>query len=123
MRICNAIIADTIASIPYQLGWFSKQPQELREEVAQDSDWSFQDNDAELNLSAYFLLWLLTVIQLQDHLTKGQRTWVKGRLTYISNKLGLKTAATMSQVWNNPIHSFNAFVILELDLPFCFLNS
>ncbi|KAK4073057.1 transcriptional regulator family: Fungal Specific TF [Purpureocillium lilacinum] len=98
MRISNGVIADTIASIPYQLGWLSKQPKELREEMFRDRKWSFQDNYAELGLSAYFLLWVLTVIQLQDYLTKGQRAWVKGRLRYISNDLGLKTAATMSQL-------------------------
>ncbi|KAL3954958.1 hypothetical protein ACCO45_010521 [Purpureocillium lilacinum] len=89
-------IADIIASVPYQLGWFAKH-QDLRER-AQLSGFACGEDDAEKGLAGYFLLWPLTCIQGQDYLTDAQRTWVKGRLKCIGNQIGVRYGNMLSQL-------------------------
>lgn len=95
-RTCVEAIADIIASVPYQLGWFAKH-KELSER-AQLSGFACGEDDAEKGLAGYFLLWPLTCIQGQDYLTDSQRIWVKGRLKCIGNQLGVRYGNMLSQV-------------------------
>ncbi|UNI24243.1 hypothetical protein JDV02_010006 [Purpureocillium takamizusanense] len=95
-RVCVEAIADIIASVPYQLGWFAKH-QDLRER-AQLSGFACGEDDAEKGLAGYFLLWPLTCIQGQDCLTDAQRIWVKGRLKCIGNQVGVRYGNMLSQL-------------------------
>lgn len=67
---------------------------------------------------ACFLARMLTVVQLQDCLTKSQRTWVRGRLQYLSEALGVKIATTMPEefpfVMAWPRLPFHIFLLLSL---------
>ena len=95
-KTCVDAIADIIASVPYQMGIFTK-----RKDLAgmiQHSVFGCGEDSSEKGLAGYFLLWPLTCIQGQDYLTDAQRTWVKGRLQSIGSQLGVRYGNMLSQV-------------------------
>lgn len=95
-RVCVEAIADIIASVPYQLGWFARH-EHLRER-AQLSGFACGEDGGEKGLAGYFLLWPLTCIQGQDYLTDSQRAWVKGRLRCIGGRIGVRYGYMLSQM-------------------------
>lgn len=96
VRICVSAITDIIASVPYQMGLFSKR-RDLRNN-ATHSVFGCGEDTSEKGLAGYFLLWPLACIQGQDYLTDSQRLWVKGRLKSIGNTLGVRYGNLLSQV-------------------------
>ncbi|KAH8129971.1 hypothetical protein ACSS6W_003031 [Trichoderma asperelloides] len=96
-RICVENITDIIASVPYQLGWFSTRKHLFHQ---QESLVAFAcgDEDSSKSLAGYFLTWPLACIQGQDYMTDNQRTWAKGRLTYIGRELGVSYALMLTQL-------------------------
>lgn len=95
-RTCVDLITDIIASVPYQLGWFSKRKELLERDNL--STFGCGEEDALKGLPGYFLTWPLTCIQGQDYTTDAQRAWTKGRLNYIGNQLGIRYANMLNQV-------------------------
>lgn len=98
-RICVDTITDIIASVPYQLGWFSHRQGLL--DQANLSAFGCGEEDAQKGLPGYFLTWPLTCVQGQDYTTDAQRVWVKGRLHFIGNQLGVRYANMLTEVWWN----------------------
>lgn len=92
--VCE-VTTDIIASVPYQLGWFTKRKDLL--ERANLSSFGCGEEDAQKGLPGYFLSWPLTCIQGQDYSTDAQRAWVKGRLEFIGNQLGVRYALMLAQ--------------------------
>ncbi|KAF5022761.1 hypothetical protein F66182_5176 [Fusarium sp. NRRL 66182] len=95
-RMCVDTITDIISSVPYQLGWFSKRKDLL--EKANLSSFGCGEEDALKGLPGYFLTWPLTCIQGQDYTTDAQRAWVKGRLRFIGDQLGIRYANVLNQL-------------------------
>lgn len=95
-RTCVDTITDIISSVPYQLGWFSSRRELL--ERANLSAFGCGEEDALKGLPGYFLTWPLTCVQGQDYTTDAQRAWVKGRLEFIGNHLGVRYANVLKQV-------------------------
>lgn len=95
-RTCVENITDIIASVPYQLGWFAKRRDLLAR--ANLSAFGCGDEDALKGLPGYLLSWPLTCVMGQDYTTDNQRAWVKGRLEFIGNQLGVKYAHMLTQV-------------------------
>ncbi|KFG83470.1 putative negative acting factor [Metarhizium anisopliae] len=96
VRTCVEAISDIIASVPYQMGLFSKR-KDLRSH-ATHSVFGCGEDTSEKGLAGYFLLWPLACIQGQDYLTDSQRAWVKGRLKSIGNTLGVRYGNLLSQL-------------------------
>ncbi|EWZ92749.1 hypothetical protein FOWG_05779 [Fusarium oxysporum f. sp. lycopersici MN25] len=95
-RTCVDTITDIISSVPYQLGWFSSRRELL--ERANLSAFGCGEEDALKGLPGYFLTWPLTCVQGQDYTTDAQRAWVKGRLEFIGNHLGVRYANVLKQL-------------------------
>ncbi|KHE79028.1 hypothetical protein GE21DRAFT_10302, partial [Neurospora crassa] len=57
-----------------------------------------EDDDGIKGLSGYFLTWPLACVMGQDYLTEDQRTWVRGRLRYIGQELGIRYANILAQL-------------------------
>lgn len=95
-RTCVDVITDIIASVPYQLGWFSKRKDLLERNNL--SSFGCGEEDAPKGLPGYFLTWPLTSVAGQDYTTDAQRTWVKGRMAFIANNLGVRYANILNQV-------------------------
>lgn len=96
-RISAETITDIIASVPYQLGWFSTR-KHLFQHQESFAAFACGDEDGTKSLAGYFLTWPLACIQGQDCTTEAQRTWARGRLTYIGRELGVAYALMLAQV-------------------------
>ncbi|KJZ72389.1 hypothetical protein HIM_08192 [Hirsutella minnesotensis 3608] len=95
-RTCANAIVDTIASIPYQLGWFAKRRELL--DQANFSTFGCGEEDAQKGLGGYFVTWPLSCIYGQDYITDSQRLWVQGRLEFIGTQLGVRYAHMLTEV-------------------------
>lgn len=115
-RICVENITDIIASVPYQLNWFSTRKHLL--DRASLSGFACGLEDAQKCLAGYFLTWPLACVQGQDYTTDSQRTWVQGRLQFIGSRLGVRYALMLSQVWKLQLWKF-PFGSLSLLSKFC----
>lgn len=96
-RTCVNVMTDIIASIPYQLGWFATRRELL--DKANLSSFACGDEYAPKGLPGYFLTWPLACMAGQDYTSDSQRAWVKGRLMYIANTLGVRYANMLVKVW------------------------
>lgn len=95
-RTCIDTITDIIASVPYQLGWFNNRKHLL--EPFHLSAFGCGDEDVPKGLPGYFLTWPLSCVHGQDYASDSQRAWVRGRLEYIGNRLGVRYADLLAQV-------------------------
>ena len=95
-RVCFDTITEIIASVPYQLGWFSKREHLL--ERANLSAFGCGDEAAPKGLPGYFLTWPLACVNGQDYATDSQRAWVRGRLQYIADNLGIRYASMLTEL-------------------------
>ncbi|KAI9901394.1 hypothetical protein N3K66_003211 [Trichothecium roseum] len=95
-RTCTEAIADIIASVPYQLGYFSNRKHLL--DGVNLSSYGCGDEDALKGLPGYFLTWPLTCIYGQDYTLDSQRAWVRGRLEFIGNQLGVRYAHILAKL-------------------------
>ncbi|KAF3763764.1 hypothetical protein M406DRAFT_85177 [Cryphonectria parasitica EP155] len=96
-RTCVDTITDIIASVPYHLGWHLK-PERKHLLERQLSGFACGEEDSLKGLAGYFLSWPLGCIQGQDYTTDAQRSWIKGRLRYIADELGVKYAHILCQL-------------------------
>ncbi|KAI5859920.1 hypothetical protein GGS23DRAFT_614380 [Durotheca rogersii] len=88
-RVCVETIADVIASVPYHLGVTAAGGEEEEEEEEEGEEGV--DGGVKA-LAGYFLTWPLANLTSQDYTTDAQRAWIRGRLTYISDALGVRYA-------------------------------
>ena len=94
--IAIELITDLVASIPYQLGWFSKR-RDLLDKVGLDSYYC-GENDTPKGLAGYFVAWPLSCILTHDDSTEDQKTWARGRLQYVADVLGIRYATMLTRV-------------------------
>lgn len=95
-RTTQETITDLLASVPFMLGWFSKRKHLL--ERAGLSSYGCGDEDAPKSLPGFVLTFPLTCIINQDFTSDSQRAWVRGRMNFISQELGVRSAYLMGQV-------------------------
>ena len=134
-RVCAEVISDVLASVPYHLGWHYRTRKRRGQGGRGNRSWDHADYEDEdegeeeqdeeqlsgfgcgedeegiKGLAGYFLTWPLACVMGQDYLTEDQRTWVRGRLRYIGDELGIRYANILAQVscesrfpWFLPCH-------------------
>lgn len=106
-RICVESITDIIASVPYQLGWFSTRKHLFQQDGL--TGFACGEDDSSKSLAGYFLTWPLACIQGQDYVTDNQRAWARGRLVYIGKQLGVSYALMLTQVSS---HSLQLLIVM-----------
>jgi hypothetical protein len=94
-RICEGMISEIIASVPYHLGW-RRDGNVLRK--SRRSGFACGEEGTRKALPALFLLWSLTCVKNHDISTEEQRAWAMGRLKFIADEAGLKYANIVNQV-------------------------
>ncbi len=94
-RICEHTISEIIASVPYHLGWRSRDHALGHSDV---SGFACGEEGTYKALPALFLIWSLTCVKNHDIATEDQRAWVRGRLRFIANEIGLKYARIVNDV-------------------------
>ncbi|KAK3684190.1 hypothetical protein B0T22DRAFT_271386 [Podospora appendiculata] len=99
-RISEGAITDIIASIPYHLGWHTKQHMRgmSHDSNSEHSGFACGEDAPTKALPGLFLIWSLTCIKNFDLSTEEQRAWAKGRLRFIEEQVGLKYARIVNDV-------------------------
>lgn len=94
-RVCEGVISEVIASAPYQLGW---HPDGKSLGHSGLSGFACGEENSHKALPALFLIWSLTCVKNHDMSTDEQRAWVKGRLKFIADEVGLRYANIVNEV-------------------------
>lgn len=104
-RLGTDAVNDIIAGIPYHLGWkANKEGSSKRFAVAGDNCFAFGDNqNTPRALGAYLSTWPIFSAYCSDFATDAQRTWLRGRLHYITDVMGINQAGTLALVSSAPI--------------------
>ncbi|KAK3392217.1 hypothetical protein B0T20DRAFT_50313 [Sordaria brevicollis] len=95
--ICEGTIAEVISSVPYHLGWHTKQEGLFDNDTDRSGFACGQENTIKA-LPAWFLIWTLTCVKNHDMTSDEQRIWVKGRLRFIGDHVGLKYAHVVNDL-------------------------
>jgi hypothetical protein len=98
-RIGEEIITDILASVPNFLDLDWQKPSDLRD--FGHSANSFPVGDANIGnrgLGGLFLLWPLISAASSDYCTAAQREWIKGKMRFIGESMGIGRATLLSQV-------------------------
>ncbi|KFY43072.1 hypothetical protein V495_04181 [Pseudogymnoascus sp. VKM F-4514 (FW-929)] len=97
-RLGTDAVNDIIAGIPYHLGWkANREGSSKRFAVAGDNCFAFGDNqNTPRALGAYLSTWPIFSAYCSDFATDAQRTWLRGRLHYITDVMGINQAGTLA---------------------------
>jgi hypothetical protein len=91
---CIELIDGIIASIPYFLGWKGYPNGTLSGE----SQSACGSNSKVIGVGAFYVMWPMFVAANSDFATPEQSAFVKGRLIYIAEHLGISQAHQLIQV-------------------------
>lgn len=99
-RQCVEVISDILASVPYHLGWHVKHRHDRDSQIYAQEKGAFACGEEEdmKALAGYFLTWPLACAMSQDYATDSQRLYIRGRLKYIGDGLGIKYSHILSQL-------------------------
>lgn len=93
------LMADIVAAVPYHLGWHVDEAGNLK---GADTDAGTFPNDNHVTspraLGGFYSIWPLFCVMSADYTTDSQRAWVKGRMTYIADVMGLNQARVIGNV-------------------------
>ncbi|KAH8670232.1 hypothetical protein BGZ60DRAFT_486323 [Tricladium varicosporioides] len=91
--VCRQLIEDTVASVPYIFGW-NKETDPL---MADNSSFACGMNDTTTvkSLWGIFVMWPLFAAATSDFVLPSQETFLRARLTYISETLGIYQASVL----------------------------
>lgn len=95
--ICNTLIEDIVASVPYFFGWNA----DTDPRSATRNERSF--NDSIKGVSGVFLMWPLFAAASSDFCSDSQRAFLRGRLTFIAENMGICQAHILLNVSNPSI--------------------
>jgi hypothetical protein len=97
----KGLIEDIIASVPTFLGTADEAL--ILDSQIKDSYACGNSQSTGTGLSAKFILWPLFVVFSSDFTTEMQREWVRGRLRFMSESIGVGMAQRFSKVWPSQI--------------------
>ncbi|KAK4455421.1 hypothetical protein QBC34DRAFT_67644 [Podospora aff. communis PSN243] len=95
--ICAGNIAEIIASVPYHLGWHTKQ-RHILESNPQLSGFVCGEEVPLKALPAFLLIWSLVCLRTHDASSDEQRAWAEGRLRFIADSVGIRYAHALSEL-------------------------
>lgn len=99
VRMGVDVVCDTIASVPYHLGWTSSKEFQTQFGLADGRGFVCgAENVAPRSLGAFVAIWPLFSCYCSDFTTDAQRLYAKSRLEYITDVMGLNQAKTLSGV-------------------------
>ncbi|KAF4626606.1 hypothetical protein G7Y89_g11546 [Cudoniella acicularis] len=92
-QVCRQLIEDTVASVPFVFGW----KKGINEFMADNSSFACgsTENPEVKSLWGIFVMWPLFAAASSDFASVSQRTFLRGRLSYISEALGIYQASVL----------------------------
>jgi hypothetical protein len=94
-QICSVLIEDIVASVPYFFGWNA----ETDPVTATRNDGRGFDHSIK-GVPASFLMWPLFAACSSDFAGESQRAFLRGRLTFIAENMGICQAKILLNVSN-----------------------
>ena len=88
-RTCTDLIADLVASVPSFLNNSAKNPGNGLNNTSRGSGTA---------IAGLFAIWPLFAASASDFATEAQRIWLKGRLRFIYEEMGIQMGQVMSEV-------------------------
>ncbi|CAG8954880.1 hypothetical protein HYFRA_00008567 [Hymenoscyphus fraxineus] len=95
-RLCVDLVTDIISSVPFHLGWDIGKGGSLSSADPLSFEAGLEAFSNPKGYGGFFALWPLFVCSTADYITDSQRAWVKGRMMYISETLGLNHAKVLA---------------------------
>lgn len=92
-RICLELVQDIVSSIPYFFVWDQGTSSVVANKIR-----SSCENVALNGVSATFLMWPLYVAGTSDFATRSQRIFMRGKLAFIAESVGISQATLMLKV-------------------------
>lgn len=93
---CRQLVEDIIASVPYFFGW------NRNKDVAMADRSNFAcgvNDDASIKgISGVFVMWPIFSAAASDFASPSQRVYLRGRLRYIAEQMGINQAGILLQV-------------------------
>jgi hypothetical protein len=117
-QTCKYLIEDIIASIPYFFVWSRDTDMVIIDRIQ-----SLCGNIALKGVSAVFLIWPIYVAISSDFATSSQRNFLRGKLAYIAESVGLGQAAIMLQVYISFCPNTNDLIFLTFAITLDFFPS
>jgi len=103
-QICEQLIEDIVASVPYFFGWNAETDPMSSTKKSQDAK----------GVSGVFLMFPLWVASRSDFVNASQRSYLSGRLQFIGSDMGITQARILSNV-----DSLSPFTSSESDVLIC----
>ncbi|KAL3426144.1 negative acting factor [Phlyctema vagabunda] len=94
-RLGVDMISDIVASIPYHLGWRTDEYGHLTPGDLSGFACGTDNITSPKALGGFFCIWPLFSTSCSDFTTDSQRKWIKGRLLFISETMGMNQAKTI----------------------------
>jgi hypothetical protein len=95
-RVCRQLIEDTVASVPYIFGW----NKETNDHMADKSSFACGSPDSPTvkSLWGIFVMWPFFAAAASDFAMPSERTFLRARLKYINETLGIHQASVLLRV-------------------------
>ncbi|KAG4444221.1 hypothetical protein IFR05_000318 [Cadophora sp. M221] len=87
-RKCRTLIEDIVSSVPYYFGWTTM----TSPATANTFEYSAEIQASTKGRSSLFLLWPLYVTSSSDFASPSERTYIRGKMRYIAENLGVNQA-------------------------------
>ncbi|RDW84244.1 hypothetical protein BP6252_01834 [Coleophoma cylindrospora] len=93
-RVSSQLIDDVIAAVPYFFGW---KPKTDVGAIVTGSNFACGKNDGMTPkaLSVLFVIWPIIVAATSDFTTESHREWLKAKLAYVSEHMGINQAGVL----------------------------
>ena len=91
-QICSMLIEDIVASVPYFFGWNENTDPSMATSLKDGAD------DSVKGVSGVFLMFPLWVACSSDFVSESQRVFLRGRLTFIAERMGISQAKILLNV-------------------------
>jgi hypothetical protein len=95
-QVCRQLVEDTVASVPYIFGW----NKENDDSMADKSSFACGSTNAPTvkSLWAIFVMFPLFAASVSDFVLPSERTFLRGKLKYINEVLGIHQASVLLRV-------------------------
>lgn len=97
-RLGVDMVTDTIASIPFHLGWRLDEDGTLQRGDLSGFTTGRDDITSPTALGGWLSMWCLFCATSSDFTTDSQRTWIRGRMNLIGEVMGLNQARVIGSV-------------------------
>lgn len=95
-RICRQLVEEIVASVPYFFGWNSENDGAMK--ATANFACGTSDDATVKPVTGVFVMWPLFAAAASDFASPSQRIFLRGRLKYVAQIMGINQALILSEV-------------------------